>query len=165
MQKKIVKTGAAILLCIFVSGLQAQEAITVSGGNAGGQGGSASYTIGQMVYTTNKGNNGTVTQGVQRSYEIVTVDEPNSIPGITLDCSTYPNPTTDYVNLQIENYENYETGNLMYQLFNMGSELIESKKILSRPTIIPMQNLLPGIYFLKVTDGKTGFKTFKIIKN
>jgi hypothetical protein len=44
--------------------IQAQDAIPVSGGEAAGSGDTVSYSVGQLVYTTNIGS-GTVTQGVQ----------------------------------------------------------------------------------------------------
>jgi hypothetical protein len=40
-----------------------------AGGEATGSGGSVSYSVGQVVYTTNTGINGSVAQGVQQPYE------------------------------------------------------------------------------------------------
>jgi len=51
-------------------GLQAQETIPASGGKASGSGGTASYSFGQVVYTTYTGTNGLVAQGVQQPFEI-----------------------------------------------------------------------------------------------
>ena len=43
-----------------VSSGYAQEAVTPSGGEATGTGGTASYSVGQIAYTTNTGANGSV---------------------------------------------------------------------------------------------------------
>ena len=59
-----------ILLGITISGIYAQEAIPTSGGDASSNKGSVSYSVGQIVYSSNTATNGTVTQGVQQAYEI-----------------------------------------------------------------------------------------------
>ncbi len=46
----------AFLLIIAVTDLHAQQVIPAAGGNATGTGGKASYSIGQIVYPTNKGS-------------------------------------------------------------------------------------------------------------
>ena len=54
-------------MSIFATHLMySQETIPASGGAAIGSGGTSSYSVGQLVYTTNTGS-GTVTQGVQQS--------------------------------------------------------------------------------------------------
>ena len=60
-----------IAFCLFGYGtaIQAQEAVAAAGGEATGSGGTVSYTIGQINYTTNTGAGGTITQGVQQPYE------------------------------------------------------------------------------------------------
>ena len=62
--KKTIASVAFLLLGI--GGLYAQETVPATGGDATGSGGSASYSVGQMVYTTNTGS-GTVTQGVNKA--------------------------------------------------------------------------------------------------
>jgi len=58
MKKNKLKLGVVALLFLGLSNLQAQQATTTAGGEAGGSGGSASYTVGQVVYTSNVGTNG-----------------------------------------------------------------------------------------------------------
>ena len=58
MKKNKLKLGVVALLFLGLSNLQAQEAVPASGGEAGGSGGSVSYTVGQVVYTTKTGTNG-----------------------------------------------------------------------------------------------------------
>lgn len=54
---------------LSLTGLQSQEAILTSGGNASGSGGTVSYSIGQTFYTTYMGANGSVSHGVQHPFE------------------------------------------------------------------------------------------------
>jgi hypothetical protein len=161
MRQKRLKLSAILLLGLGLTGLQAQEAISASGGNASGSGGTASYSVGQIVYTTNTGTNGSVAQGVQQPFEISVVTGLEEAKGINLSVSAYPNPTTDFLNLKVENYDNT---NLSYQLFDISGKLLETKNITGNQTSIVMSNLVPATYFVKVILGNKEVKTFKIIK-
>jgi hypothetical protein len=162
MQHKKVKLIGVLLLAAVITGLQAQEAIPTSGGNASGSGGSISYTVGQVFSTTNTGTAGSVAQGVQQPFEISVVTGIEEAKGISLNCSAYPNPAIDFLILKIE-------GNMRMQyiasIYDLNSKLLESQKIESSETSIDMSNLVPATYFLKVTESNKEVKTFKIIKN
>ncbi len=163
MRHKKVKLIAVLLLGLGLTGLQAQTAIPATGGNASGNGGSVSYSVGQVVYTTNTGGaNGSVAQGVQQPFEISVVTGIDEANGITLQCSAYPNPTTDFLKLKVENFK---TENLTYQLYDISGKLLENKKIEGNETSITMSNLVSATYFVKVTESNKEVKTFKIIKN
>ncbi len=56
MKHKKTITSIAFLL-LGLGGLHAQESPTATGAEATGTGGTASYSIGQVVYTTNKSKN------------------------------------------------------------------------------------------------------------
>ncbi|MCU0462515.1 MAG: T9SS type A sorting domain-containing protein [Bacteroidales bacterium] len=153
---------ASVIFCLigFKFTVQAQNAIPASGGNATGSG-TVSYTAGQVVYTTNTSSNGSVAQGVQQPFEISVITGIELAKEITLVCSVYPNPATEFVKLKIKNYE---VKNLRYQLYDINSSLLQDNKIVDEETEIIMSNLLPATYFLKVTDNNIAIKTFKIIK-
>jgi len=156
--------GVVILLfplTFSLSPILAQEAIPASGGNVSGSGGSVSYSVGQVVYNTDTGTNGSVAQGVQQPFEISVVNGLQEAKGITLICSVFPNPTTNYLML---NVNNFKTADLTYQLYDFNGKLIENKKIKSNETSIIMSNLAFGTYFLKVADNNKELKTFKIVK-
>ena len=94
------------LLFIGITGLQAQETVTASGGNTTGNAEILSYSVGQIFYTTNKGNDGMVTQGVQQPFEISVISGIEETQCINLNCSAYPNPTHDFFMLKIESSYN-----------------------------------------------------------
>ena len=98
-------------------------------------------------------------QGVQQPYEISTTVGINET-SINLELSVYPNPTTDYLTLKVE--DNTE---LNYQLYDNQGKIIENKKVTANSTTISMEALPKSIYFLNITDNKQVVKTFKIIKN
>jgi hypothetical protein len=162
--RKLKALGILILLTFTfsLSTVSAQESINATGGNASGSGGSASYSVGQVVYATNTGANGSVAQGVQQPYEISVVTGLEEAKGINLSVSAYPNPTTDYLTLEVKDVELL---NLHFQLYDMNGKLLQNEKITGNQTSIVMSNLLPATYFVKVIQGNKEVKTFKIIKN
>jgi len=160
------KLCGLILLALGITGLQAQEVIPATGGNASGNGGSVSYSVGQVFYITNRGTNGSVAQGVQQPFEISVVSGIEEAKGITLQCSVYPNPATDFLILKIEGASETQ---YIASLYDINGKLLENKKIDSNETRIDMRNRGAATYFLKVIQTKQvlprqEIKTFKIIK-
>jgi hypothetical protein len=155
------KVKLSVLLLGLGLTAQAQQAITTTGGNASGSGGSVSYSVGQMVYKTTNGSLGTVAQGVQQPYEISIVlgIEDNSV---NLKLTAYPNPTNNSLTL---NAGNAELSTLNFELYDISGKLIESRKIISSSETIAMENLPTATYFLKVNNNNNEVKIFKIIKN
>lgn len=162
MRHKRLKLSAILLLGLGLTGLQAQEGVNVSGGNASGSGGAVSYSVGQVFYTTNTGTNGSVAQGVQQPFEISVVTAIEQAIGINLSVSAYPNPTTDYLTLSINEFD---ISNLSYQLYDINGKLLQNEQVKSNKVNIVISNLVPATYFVKVTNENKEVKTFKIIKN
>ena len=161
-----IKVCSMFLFGIGLAGLQAQESNIVSGGEASGNGGSASYTVGQMVYTTTSGTSGSVSQGIQQPFEI-SVETGIEQKGIDLQCTVYPNPVTDYLLLNIDDnivQEYLQTSKLSYQLFDTKGQVIATNKIKTTKTKIEMNNLTQGNYLLRIVENDKAIKTFKIVK-
>jgi Secretion system C-terminal sorting domain len=161
MRHKKLKLTAILFIGLGLTELQAQEAKITAGGNVSGSGGTVSYSVGQVVYTTLTGTGGSVQQGVQQAYEIATLSIFEETSGIILNYSVYPNPAIDYLILKVENYDKE---NLAFQLFDVNGKLLDSKILTESETIIDMNNHVPSIYFLKIIDSQKDLKTFKIIK-
>ena len=151
-----------LLFGIGLTGLQAQESIPTTGGDASGSGGIISYSVGQVVYSTSTGANGSVAQGVQQPYEIYVVSGIEQANGINIKCIVYPNPVTDYLQLKVENYQ---FNNLAYQLFDTDGKMIKTEKIITVETKINTENIVQGSYLLRLIENDKAIKTFKIIKN
>ena len=149
-----------MLFCFGVGTLSAQKETVASGGDATGIGGTSSYSVGQVVYTTDTGTNGSVAKGVQQPYDIsITTGVTETTISLTL--SVYPNPTTNYLTLKIE--EAYKSAS--YQLIDLQGKVIKSNKVDGDETTIKMEGLPTSIYFLSISDNNQLIKTFKIIKN
>ncbi len=161
MKTKLHQYLALVALLLYSFAAKAQQAIDASGQNATGTGGSVSYSVGQIVYTTNSGTNGTVAQGVQQPYEISVVLGINH-PEINLVMTVSPNPTTNFVTLKVADYQ-FDT--LTYQLFDETGRQLQSGQTATTETQITIGDLPSAIYFLKIADKNTTLKTFKILKN
>lgn len=170
---KVKSLGIAALL-IFVISLSpttAQVSLNAAGGNGSGSGGKVSYSLGQVVYTTNTASTGSVAQGVQQSFEISEVSGMEDVDGISLKISAYPNPTTDYLTLSIKDniFTSYDSSPMSYQLYDIRGKLLQNDIIISNQTSIVMSNLAPASYFIKVfmahgDASQKELKTFKIVK-
>lgn len=140
---------------------QAQESANSSGGDATGSGGTIAYSIGQVVYTTNTGSNGSVAQGVQHAYEIFTIGIMETELNISL--IAFPNPTTENLTLQISDFNNEK---LAYQLFDIQGKQLNNGQMNAKQTQINMNGLPSATYFIHVVNQENKkVQSFKIIKN
>ena len=152
-------TGALLILLGTV-GLHAQETVPATGGDASGSGGSVAYSIGQVVYTTNTGISGTVSQGVQQPYEIITVGIKETELNISL--LIFPNPTADNLTLEIKDYNNEK---LSFQLLDIQGKLLASEVITTSKTQINLSDLSTGTYLINLIQENRNAQSFIIIKS
>lgn len=161
MKIEKIKIVVLFLLAFGLQTIHAQEAVIAAGSDASGFGGTVAYSVGQIVYTTNTGTNSSVAQGVQQPFEI------SIVPGkdgnsIELELNVYPNPTNNFL---ILNVGNSELSTLSYELYDNIGKILKRRKMISSSETIGMENLPSAIYFLKVSNNNKEVKTFKIIKN
>ena len=150
-----------LVLAFIIMGLEAQHAFPAAGGEASGTGGSVSYTMGQVWYTTLGSEDVSITQGVQQPYEILEITGMPSSTGITLDISLFPNPAGEFVKLKVVNHS---LDKLTYQLYNMHGEILENGGVTSNETLIPMTHLGASTYLIRITQNGDEIRAFKIIK-
>ncbi len=158
-KRKLLSTVFA--LSISLGAVHAQKAVLVAGGDASGNGGSSSFSIGQLNYITTEGTDGSVAQGVQQAYEIsvaLGVEE----DWINLEVSAFPNPTADYLTLRVEDISGK---NLSYQLYDMNGKVLDASSIKDTQSTINMIDYVPAGYFLRILNNEKEVKTFKIIKH
>lgn len=136
--------------------------VLASGGDASSTNGSVSYTIGQVVYSTHMGLNGSVAEGVQQPYEISIITGFKQAKAYMLECAAFPNPVKYHLVLKVENFDNQH---LFYQLYDEQGNILQNKKVKADKTTIVFENLKPAIYFLRITQDKKEKIVFKIIKH
>lgn len=159
----------SLIFLIFPGILFAQNSINAAGGKAAGNGGTVSYTLGQVADQTHTGTNGTVSEGVQQAYEIYVLTGLDDVRQIELRMTAYPNPVTEFLVLKVSG-EFLEK--LTYRLFDVQGSLLKSEDITGAETRILMNDLVPAAYLLRVypsgdyRNGSTDLiKSFKIIKH
>jgi hypothetical protein len=152
-----------LVLLLFVGPLQflAQNSPVSAGGEASGTQGKLSYSVGQVDYITASGPQGNMTAGVQQPY-LIQVSTGIENQSIQLVCALYPNPTNDYVILQIEEPI---VSNLSFILSDLTGKQVLFEKITEGQTHILFSGLPDAVYLLTVFDNRHSLKSFKIIKN
>jgi hypothetical protein len=157
-----MKTKSLLILsfAIFVSNrIQAQNNTVSAGADAEGSNGSISYSIGQVVYTSATGINGSINQGVQQpyDYDVITVIEHTEI-----ELNLYPNPTIGQVNLTIADSRTQEYS---LSLFDATGRLIRQDSQLNGLNSFLMESFAEGAYTLSVYKKDELVKSFRIIHN
>ena len=150
----------AFLLSFSVNAQTSHQVLSATGGDASGSGGTVAYSVGQIVYTTSTGTSGSVAQGVEQAYEISSVGIKETALNISL--SIFPNPTSDYLTLKVEDYNNEV---LSYHLIDEQGKLVLNQQITNQDTQVAMSTLARGAYFINIVQANKKIQTFKIIKN
>ena len=164
MRKNCSILYAICILCLGLTQVSAQETIPATGGEATGSGGTVNYTIGQVAYSTNPGTSGSLTEGVQQPYEISVVSGIDEAKNIDITISAYPNPTSDFFTLTVNEMEQHEVESLSYQVYDLNGKLLENKKIKSDKTEISLTGKSHASYMVMILKNNQAIKIFKIIK-
>ena len=164
MKNRTQKILFTIVFIVSIVGRsQAQNAIVPTGGEASSNAGSVSYTIGQLAVQSVVNGSATLTEGVQQPFEIQTIGVDN-YPDIVLDAKVFPNPTDNRLTLKINNVETFHETSLQVTLFTTLGQPIHTMDVAGEHTDIDMTALSAGTYYLRITDGQTTLKTFKVAK-
>lgn len=138
------------------------QTLDSAGGEASGEAGSVSFSIGQLSYVTISDKKLEVFQGVQLPVYIETDISTPIAKTFNMDIQAYPNPTTDYFVINLKNYENEK---LSYNFYNLQGKLIDSQPINSAKTRVDCTNLQAAVYLLSINYNNIPIKTLKIIKH
>lgn len=148
---------ASLMLCILPD-LFAQESVVASGGDASASGGSVSFSIGQIVYQSENSSDGTVSQGVQQAYEVLSVNTQEW--DLSYNISLYPNPSVDYLVIEVENADE----ELTYSIFSQNGEVIGTGKLSGSTTTIKTGTFAPAGYFLTISKKDKSLRQYQFIK-
>ena len=161
-----LKLTFLVLLVLTINSLVAQNASLASGGEANTNMGSVSYSIGQVAYSFSDSESGIVSQGVQQPFEIFKITSIGKDEGFNLECIAYPNPTTQYLNLELNNTV-LLSKNISIRLYNSNGELVLNQQITNENTRINTEHFQSGQYVMNVIANNGPAKSlssFKIIK-
>ena len=156
---KMLAIFAMLSLYAFFPKAEAQEIVSPAGKHFSNETMQISWTLGEPVINTFQGESKMLTQGFHQSKLIVTAV--NEMPELALDIKAYPNPTTNFLKVEVKNEG---SPNLHYTLYNMEGKVLSHKPIDHDISEISMINYAPSTYFLKISENSRELKTFKIIK-
>ena len=139
------------------------ETINTSGANATGSSGTVTYSIGQVFYTYIGQSVYNVAQGIQHEELEKTLTTPENNVEPKTEIFIFPNPTTDYVTINMEGLE-VENGPRSYQLYDIQGRILKQNTINQSETQINLTDLSSSIYILQVYLNNKVLKTFKILK-
>ena len=98
---------------------------------------------------------------MQHAYEITTVSINEKSKDLKI--SLFPNPTSNNVNINIEQFNSQTT---KYNLIDLNGKLILKGDLSNKNTTIDMEILPPATYFINVFDRKNNInQLFKVIKH
>lgn len=144
------------LIAISANGF-GQEVISSQGEHYSGSSGSIEFTIGEPVVETVSDGNNDVTQGFHQTKLTVTAIEDHNT---NFDVSIFPNPTSNYVQLNLEDYNG-----IQMHLYDVSGKLVTSQQLKNQVTKIDMSNLTFGNYIITLSNtDNTLIKSYKIIK-
>lgn len=137
---------------------RAQQGTVATGTDAAGAGGSLSYSVGQVGYTSVQSSGGTAVQGVQQPYEyLVMAVSPESTASLGMGVA--PNPTSDGVQLTFHALPAHAQ---RYALLDATGHVVRTATVTGTTVHIPMGDLPRATYVLHIEGPST--TTFRIIK-
>jgi hypothetical protein len=157
-----MRTILLFVLLTWCRSILAQQVVTTAGSTFSNSGGSISYTLGETVAQTTVNGDKALTQGFQQSKISVSVISGMKDPDISV--SIFPNPVSDYLVIRVFKNKDVKT-QYVASLYNINSILLIDRTFGGSEITIPILDLPPGIYLLKLTVSNKELKTFKIIKN
>ena len=150
----------SILLFIFsVVGLQlmAQSSTVCSGGEGSGPGGSVSFSIGQLVVESTIDSEGSISPGVQQTYESASVYVNESLFDNTL--VLYPNPTTQFIQMD---FGKIFTGQVM--VFDAAGNVILNQNVNAIECRIDAAGWSSGLYMVHVVKDNESAAVHSVLK-
>jgi hypothetical protein len=157
---KLIKKSI-IPIVVFISfGFSSfgQNALSAAGGHFKTNGGSTSFTVGQVAYILKKGTGSYLNEGVQQVYSKKTtpVEELVYLKEVQL----YPNPTQETMTLILSSKEDIQ---VRYTIMEYLGKEIRNGNILSEKSEISLRDLPSGNYFFSLKSKKES-RIFKMVK-
>lgn len=160
MNNKLTLLVIGLSFIGYTDGL-GQTSVNAAGGEASVTGSSsASFTIGETVFTDPSGDEEVSSHGVQQSYEILTgIDE---LASVELLLNLFPNPASSTVTLSISEPN---VTDFRYRMYDLNGKLLLENRVQADLTLIPIERYPDATYLLEVLLDSRPVKSFTIIKN
>jgi len=134
--------------------------INTAGGYASDDGGSISYSIGQVFFSAHQDPINQILEGVQQS--LVILESPIAEKENIFKVVAYPNPGTDYFIIEASTHVDRA---LSYNFMDLQGRLLKAEQFgKSGTTRVNIASLPVAIYLLRIYDNGRFIKTIRIIK-
>lgn len=153
MLKIFITTAFASLTLL----LNAQSSTLASGGEGTGPGGTVSFSIGQLAVETAEGSQGSVSPGVQQTYESWVVSITDDLK--QEDLLVYPNPVVNEITIEQVSKFNFTEG----KIFNSQGQIVQSIPLQGPIERVSLHGLAQGSYILHLSSEKRNLN-FTFIK-
>jgi hypothetical protein len=153
-----MKKTTTVMIFFLSASVMAQERTTTSGNEATGAGGTVSYSVGLIDYTSNSGSGGSVSEGVQQPYKIsgVGIEEWD----MSIDLSIFPNPATEYITVVLPE----QMEGLSFNLTDDKGRIVVNGELNTLENSISVSELTPATYYFNVQRSGKNIRTYKITK-
>ena len=143
--------------------LHAQSSVHTAGADALGTGGTASFSIGQVMYTGIEGQGGYAGSGVQQPYTITMVGSIDPAPGVSV--SFFPNPVQENDFLVINMDSGYDaSARYSIEIRDLYGKRLIVQEMNEMSTAIPVGDYASGLYLLTVLKNDSTIRIFKVVK-
>ena len=113
----IFKTLCVFVLLLSINGsLSAQHAVSASGSDISGTGGSISYTVGQVAFEFYDAATGSAALGVQQPYEIYVYPGIAGNPVVTPFVKVFPNPVHSHLTIVLDEANDNKVLAVLYDI-------------------------------------------------
>lgn len=147
-----------VVCSMFIKGIAIAQFATLAGGGEGsGPGGTVSFSVGQLVVESTEDSEGSISPGVQQTYEsnVVFINE------VSLNTvKVFPNPTTHFIELSFDTPFN---GSLV--VYDLNARVVLEQRVNESTKVIDAQSWSAGTYMIQLFDEVGTFSIHKIIKN
>jgi hypothetical protein len=153
------KTLLLLLFMFLLLGSKAQEVVSSAGETNVVNSVTLSWTLGELVTETGFRAEGesSLTQGFQQGRLSVTAI--HETENNHTQFSVLPNPTSDFINLAVEDFSGLE-----FQLFDLYSKLLIKEKLQDKDTKIDLTSYPAGSYLLLIIKNNQKSESYQIIK-
>ena len=149
-----------VFFITFYCSSHAQVGLGTTGGDLSGNGGGASYSVGQYLSAVQVGDMTTLQLGVQQAFEISVVTSTDE-ELLDLNPMVFPNPSPGkvYLKLNPNGYPSYQ-----YRLLDLQGTVLAQGRLAENINSIDLTPYTAQVFFISIYNQKRMLKTFKIIK-
>jgi hypothetical protein len=119
------------------------------------------YTSGKLVFKVINGSTTPIERGVIQNYEITVSTVIEKPEDMNMECHINHNSADGNMHLVIRPFED---DNMRFRLYDMNGKLLRENKIENKELVMPVENLSPATWLVKVLNNDTEVRLFKIEK-